>query len=655
MSGSKHISAAEQAREAYRQKRLERSRSKQTALYPAPELAGVLDPITGDDRTLWPKANWGTDIGVVIPPISPKPEVGDVITLVVAGAEVDSRVIDNPDDPVQFMFSVSAAAIGDEGRYEFSYIFQNADFNLFPSDSVVLTVDRTPPNNNVPGTEPLLPVDLIDNELRLDYLDDRGKLEITVPRSSDITAGDIIEVFWGKVEAGVPVSPAATRTVSETDTAGTDPLVLDISAAVIKTLPDGHIGIAYRYVDRAGNLGYPSAWARLYVDLDPLPESLATPEVPLALDDGLIDRTDAQMGVTVEIPSPGYTHQKPGDKIQVSWEGELIEPVPLAEFPMEISVPWEALAKKGHNTERAVKVKYSVVREKFRADSAEIDVNVDFTVAGTDPGPDNPGPINPALPLVVIKSRDPSGSDNVLGEADKGETANAVIPSNPAAAGDKLRLYWGTLESFVDEVDITGEGPTDPITFNVAWDDIIKGGYNEKLPVYYSTWNGVNEQASNITNVDVRIIDVIGLREVEFPDRWPGGLPGTVPMINCCSKPWNGVRFQVLPDPDNFSVDDTLDISWQAYSDRNSSSPIVDTDFSFPTVTLNQEMIEKGFEMTVPYEDHVEPIVTSGSGTVTCVLTRANGQSGSSVTRVRVSRVGTGDQLCTPANPGICS
>jgi hypothetical protein len=657
MSGPKQLSAAEQAREAYRQKRLERSRTRQAG-YAAPELIDVLQPIEGDDRTLWPKANWSNDIHVVIPPLVPAPEVDDVVTLVVAGVDVEVRPITDPDDPEQFKFTVPAATIVAEGRYEFAYRFLNSDGNQFRSDSVFLSVDHTPPNDNDPGTAPSLPQDVINNGgLRLDYLDAHTTLDVTIPRSSDIIAGDIIDVYWGRPGAAIPTRPTASRPVTEADAASPgSPLVVGIPSADIQNLPDGDIAILYRYVDRTGNLGQPSAWVELYVDLAPLPENLVEPVVPLHMaPDLLIDRADAQLGVTVLIPSPGYDNQKPGeDCIQVSWEGVPLPAVPLAAFPMEILVPWTVLAAGGHDTARPIKVKYSVMRGDWRTDSAEIDINVDFTVAGIDPGTDNPGPVNEALPVVVIKSREAEPVDDVLGEADKNLPAVAEIPSNPVAKGQTLRLYWGALESPVDEVIIDAQKPSDPISFTIPWDKIVEGGYNDNLPVYYSTWNGVNEQESTRTPVDVRIIDIIGLNEVEFPDRWQREPPTEVPVINCCSEPWNGVRIKVLPDPANFSVDDTLDISWQAYEDRESTVPLAGTEYSFPPVTLNQEMIDKGFEKTVPYATHIEPIVTSGSGIVTCVLTKSSGQSGSSKTQVRVSRVGNGGLICTPEAPGEC-
>ena len=56
--------------------------------------------------------------------------------------------------------------------------------------------------------------------------------------------------------------------------------VISLDADLVKTLQDGPIAVLYRYVDRTGNLGQPSRWQEIYVDLDPLPESLVAPLVP---------------------------------------------------------------------------------------------------------------------------------------------------------------------------------------------------------------------------------------------------------------------------------------------------------------------------------------------------------------------------------------
>jgi hypothetical protein len=589
-------------------------------------------------------------------------EAGDRLTFLIGETLLGSRIVDDPVDPAQRGWVADPSLFQDEGSYQLTYRHLNADGNDNYSFALPLHVDHTPPNNNLPGNPPGLPQEIIDGGLTLAYLDAHPTLDVTIPRSSDIIAGDQILVYWGPVGRMArqdPTVPVASKTLEEPEVeSGQDPVV-GIASDMIKTLQDGQIWILYRYVDRTGNLGQPSQWQEIYVDLDLLPANLPAPEVPLA-SDGLIDRADARAGVRVVVPAPGYDNVRPAkDRIGVVWEGAAVTPVPVTDFPMAIFVPWPALSAGGATTQRPVKVRYNVVRGPAVTPSPEIDIEVDFTVAGADPDPDpdpdGPDPINDKLPLVVVKSRENPSVDNVLGPADKGQDATAHVPSTPVQKDEVLRLYWGALKPHVAEITVDAQQPTDPVEFTIPWAKIQEGGYSEKLPVYYATWNGVNEQESPRTEVDVRIVDVIGLQDVVFPDRYipPSGPEPAIPLINCCSLAWNGVKVQVPGDAVNFAVGDTLTVGWQAYEDRAGTVPIPGTDHQFPAETLDADAVENGIEVLIPYANHVEPIVTSGSGRVTYELTKSSGQSGAHVTLVRVSRV-LGAGLCSADYPGHC-
>lgn len=655
------LSAAEQTRQAYRKnKRLERVRQDPDPTPEALELNGVLGPIPGDDRNLWPKTQWGKDLTIRVPnSLDLYPY--EILYFVMDGVDLERRVLSDPVKPEDRNYVVTADKIEDEGVYVFEYKHTNQDGNTNPSFPRALSVDHLVPNNNVAGSSPELPKEIIDNGLTRAYLDANATVDVTIPRSSDITAGDEILVYWGPIgpkQEPDPVDPIARLTVTEAEALpGAARPVVRIDSDLIKTLKDGLIAVLYRYVDRTGNLGQPSFWQEVHVDLDPLAENLVAPTVPLAAD-GLIDRADARLGVYLEIPAPGYDNQQPtSDLIEVNWESVTVPAVPLSSFPMSIFVDWPTLSAGGALNARAFTVSYNVVRGPAKTKSPEIDINVDFSVAGIDPDPDpdpdGPDPINDKLPRVVIKSRESPSVDNVLGEADKNQDARGELTPNPVVDGQFLRLYWGALKPYVSEVAVTGT-PADPVVFNVPWDKIQEGGYSDKLPVYYTTWNGINEQESVRTEVDVRIVEAIGLADVEFPDRYPGN--PTTPIINCCSKPWDGIKARIPGDPVNFAVGDSVTVSWQAYEDALGTKEIAGTDYTFPVITLDDDQVNNGFQVTVPYEDHVEPIETRGSGRVTYVLTKASGQTGAHVTLVIVTRVfGAGPSLCTPQFPGDCS
>lgn len=661
MAASKPTLTAEQARQANRRRLMEQARQDPPIL-PMPEGDGVLGPITGDAKNLWPKNLWGQPLTFRVPAsVSLVGNVGEVLTFLIDGDVLEARPVVDPDnDPTEREYVLSADRFSEEGEYLLAYRHLNMLGNDQLSHPLALYVDHTPPNNNLVGDAPGLPQEIIDNGLTLAYLDTHATVDVTVARTSDIIAGDQILVYWGAVggKGGQdPTVPVATITLTEAQAApGAPAPVVGIPSADIKTLQDGQIGVLYRYVDRTGNLGQPSKWTEIFVDLDPLPDNLPPPEVPLA-DDGLIDRADAREGVHVVIPAPGYGNPQPSkDKIEVIWEGAVVPAVAISTFPMEIFIDWPTLSAGGALTTRTFKVSYNVVRGPARTPSSQIDITVDFTVAGVGPDPDpdpaGPDPINNKLPKVVVKSREATPVDNVLGPADKGQDATAQIPSNPVTSTQVLRLYWGSLKPHVAEVTVTTEQPTDPINFTVPWAKIQEGGYNEKLPVYYSTWNGVNEQESARTEVDVRIVDMIGLKDVEFPDRWQES-PHPHPVINCCSLPWKGIRVQILGDPDNFEPGDIITVSWMAYTDMPATVPIPGTEYEFAPVTLDPDQVDDGFLVTIPYEDHVEPIVTHGGGRVTYVLEKASGQTSTHVTQVIVSRV-SGVGLCSEQYPGEC-
>ncbi|MFA0994505.1 MULTISPECIES: hypothetical protein [Pseudomonas syringae group] len=620
---------------------------------PVLEAQGILGPIPGDMRNLWPVSQWDKELVVSVPASAPVDMgFGDTITFFLDDVELDTIVLNTPDD---LRYSIAANLINSGKPYEVWYQHGSWLGNTMPSIPFVLDVDYQAPNRNQTGAPAVLPDDVASGGLTLEYLDTHPFLEITVPRSSDILAGDTVTISWVPVVAKSfrqDFTPITSKVVTVSEViAGLDPVV-HIDSALIKDLVQGKIGIYYRYIDRTGNMGQFSPATVLQVDLTPAPDVLQAPRVFLAEGDG-IDRADAQLGVQVEIPDPIYNNAQADDQIEVIWEGTPVPAVPLDTLPMYIPIDWSTLSANGALDKRSFKVSYNVVRGALSTPSPDLDVTVDFTVAGPAPDPLNPGPINPALPAIVVKSRELPPVDNVLGNADKGLDANAQLASNPFAVGDTLRLYWGDLRPHVAEFEIIALGTA--IQFVIPWDVIERGGYNDTLPVYYSTWNGVNEQESEHIAVDVRIVDITGLPEVGFPDRFlPPAGPTPVPIINCCSLPWNGINIHIPFDPTNMEVGDEVMIKWQAYGDRAGTSPIDSTYHEFDPITLSPVNEMAGIPYSIPYAGLVEPVITVGSGRVTYTLKKANGQRGEHSTLTIITRVaGTG--LCSESFPGVCN
>ncbi|CAM3141144.1 hypothetical protein BZK31_06465 [Pseudomonas floridensis] len=652
--------AAEQTRQNVLKKRSNRLRNAARLGLPPPELNGVLGAIPGDERYLWPKSLSGSDMTVKVPN-SVNLSASEILTFYLNNELLEERTLVDPtNDPNERSYLIEADKFSVEGKYDVYYRHQTIFGNPQDSEVQAFHVDHTNPNGNQGGTAPVFPTDIIENGLTAAYFDTEppvSYVEITIPRSSDITAGDTILLYWGTgpKQAEEDIVPIFVHDVTEQEAADAqqhqkDPVV-QLGRDIIDTLDAGKIGVLYRYLDRSGNLGQPSMWQEIYVDLRPLPTNLPAPVVDLAAD-GLIDRADARLGVCVEIPS-AYGNSETDDLIQVRWHETDVSPVPLSGFPMLIPIDWPTLSAGGQTIEDEVDVGYSVIRGLAGTQSPKIKVQVNFTVAGEEPDPDpNPGgpdPINDKLPNVVVTGES-GGPDNELVDADKGKPATVSLTPIPVKTGENLSFYWGTLKPAVCVMTVD-DTTADPVKVTVPWDTIQEGGYNEKLPVYYTTSNGINEQESARTEVKVQVVDLIGLKPVAFPDQWPESTVG--PVINCCSLPWNGIRIKVF-DTDNFEAGDSIGVSWEAYSDIDGNQLITGTEKSFGPEELTDDMVRDGFNMTIPYDPCVEPIHTNGSGFVTYTLTKKSGQTGSQVTRVLVSRnLGSGD-LCSPENPGNC-
>ncbi|WP_235662548.1 MULTISPECIES: hypothetical protein [Pseudomonas syringae group] len=622
-------------------------------------IGDVLAPIPGDDRYLWPVSQWDKELIVKVPDSAPVTmRFGETITFFLDELELATNLLNESAD---LSYAIAPGLINDGKLYVLRYEYMNWFGNTVSSIPFLLEVDYMAPNRNQPGAAAVLPDEVIRDGLTLAYLNANDFLGVTVPHSSDMLAGDTIAISWVQVVATSfqqDYTPIMSRPVTVIEASKKDDPLVEIDSGLIKDLVQGKIGIYYRYIDRTGNLGQFSAVAELQYDLTPEPDGLQAPKVFLAMD-GEIDRADAQMGVELEIPEPSYLNPQDSDQIQVIWESMPLAPFPLSAFPMVFPISWQVLSAKGALDRRDFKVAYNVLRGTSSTPSPDLDVRVDFTVAGPAPDPSTPGPINTNFPVITVKSREFPPVDNVLGPADKGQSAWAELPNNPFDQGVLLRLYWGNLRPHSVEKEIINEGVGDIIRFEIPWTVIEAGGYSDKLHIYYSTWNGVNEQESGHIEVAVKAVELAGLPEVGFPDRYKTDPPTPVPIINCCSLPWLGIKINIPFDTVNMDVDDEITIKWQAYASTDTSSPIDGTDFEFPPITLSLVHRVEGISLTIPYAELVEPIVPIagtpgvGSGLVTYTLTKKSGQLGTRHTQVYISRK-AGLSVCSEAFPGKC-
>ncbi|GAB0077335.1 hypothetical protein TOC8171_27380 [Pseudomonas syringae] len=193
---------AEEVRQAVRKKRLERSRERNYRLEAAPVALGALLPISGDDRTLWPKTQWENPLTLTLPRSDfIEYGYGETLEYKVNGSHLQTNVLDSPSD-VEVIVPVDV--IKEAGRYLFSYHYTQYDGNEADSSELQFTVDKVPPNEGDEGPPPTLPVEVVTNGLTLQYLNDNAYLDISVSRTKDMLAGDNFFYFMGALIAHFP-------------------------------------------------------------------------------------------------------------------------------------------------------------------------------------------------------------------------------------------------------------------------------------------------------------------------------------------------------------------------------------------------------------------------------------------------------------------
>jgi hypothetical protein len=386
-----------------------------------------------------------------------------------------------------------------------------------------------------------------------------------------------------------------------------------VPASVVTALGSkAHYAVAI-LVDKAGNRGELSLPATVQVALGTLPSDLKPCEVPLAADDGLIDRADAAFPTKVHIKQ--YTGHDSNDGIIVWWGSRMIARTSVGAhlpFELKITVPWALMALEYDFSSpthvQPVAVNYSILRGDYPfAPPSGISVDTDFAI----PGPGNPEPelINPNLEQVVFESS--SGSNTELTLADIGEPAEAKIKlfDNPAI-GDTLTLYYhGVAVTSADNPYVVSgtEGPNEEIIITIPWDDIKRTPIMDDLLMYYSlTRTGfANPQESKRTSINV-LVEVVNLPEPEFPVAdFPSGI------ANCNSLKLKGSEWGIFVHiPKSTYLKEGVDVAlkWQTY-EFNGITPVAGTDHE-ETVTVDGDEEANGIDWFVPYIKCLKPTYT---------------------------------------------
>lgn len=520
--------------------------------------------------------------------------------------------------------------------------------NATESPSKKITIDTTKPNHGNTPDAVIFP-DELNGVITESYLVEHGQVTVEVPYYFDVAPGDRAVYFW--TDKAIP--PDSETEIREEEFSQQEiidkRLLITVYADEIRPWGAGERFLYYRLRDRAGNTGPNAKLGKIQVDLTPLPGGLLPPRVLLARD--LLDRRQAREGVRIEIDA--YDLPDAAHKVAIDWDGTLLAEIAVdpSNFPLKTTVLWPAIHAKGNGPSRPrVSYRIRLADGSYTPPSPAISLALDLTIAGQDHA-NAPALLNETLAKLEIRGQK-SNVPDTLKSIDFGLPAKAFLTLYDAPVSlQTIDLYWGAIATpaatyVVKSGDVSGS----PIEFEVPWAYIERELENPKLPVYYITRNGVNDQHSRKTEVDVSITVIGDLKEPTFPHAGRDG------VLHCCSRPrlWEGVTVRIAPHAD-FSLNDEVVVYWQGCKGMNGSSPIAGTYKEFP-ITLNETHIEKGFDLVVTdYETLIAPMVDNGSALVYYVLNKLDGTSGKSrADFVIINRTMPSGIVCSPTNEVFC-
>ncbi|MCF4995070.1 hypothetical protein GIW70_00640 [Pseudomonas syringae] len=535
-----------------------------------------------------------------------------------------------------------------QGVYDVSIKVYRGGLNPVESPKKRITIDTTKPNfGNIP--DPVIFPDELNGVISESYLTQHGQVVVEVPYYDDVRVGDRAVYYW--TDKVIP--PDNEIEIREQEFSAQDiidrRLLITVYADQIRPWGSGTRYMYYRLRDRAGNIGPNALLAMITVDLTPLPGILPPPRVPLPR--GLIDRQQAREGVLVEIDE--YEFSDGAHWLAIDWDGTSLEETPVdpAGFPLRVTVPWLVLQANGNGPSRAmVDYRIRLADGSYTPPSTDISVPVDLTIAGQDHA-NAPALLNMNLAQLEIRGRN-SDLPNKLQGIDFGLPARALLAlyEDPQPF-QTIELYWAQIACPVEIYTVQhGDTAGKPLELSVPWDAIEPDLENPRLPVYYITRNGVNDQHARVTEVEMSIVVIDNLKEPTFPHADRNG------VLNCCSRPrlWEGVTVHIPYDP-RFSAMDEIVMYWQGCAGPNGSSPIPGVSDQF-THKLSASDAANGFDLVVEdYEKLISPMVNKGSGLVYYILNKTNGSRGKSIADfVIINRTMPSGEVCSPNHEVFC-
>jgi len=569
--------------------------------------------------------------------------------------EADSRDFVGPLDPDDF--DVSLFVPTDYMReidavVQLHYEVESADGVITPFPSRTLTVDNNPPGFLHPADE----LTFVDSNIALRGITEavlaaNPFIEVRVPDYRGRDGRDRVAYYLSTNTPPFPLRQTGEQVFFFID----EPLILRIPADFFRALPNGPAYLHGRLYDRADNFSVLSAPNQFAVNLTARPSNLPAPVIrPPAYDDLLIKRDDARATVFAQIPRQ-YDGYAPGDEVLMYWDNRAVLPaVAIDRFPFPVAIPWDILRGTAPLVREEVPVRYEILRGAQPPVSSRLGFFwVDLTIAGQDHA-NAPALLNPTLERVEVFGLG-SGLRDELDFRDRTAGAQVFVRlyDNPVPP-ERLEFYWngsGPVAHYdVQPGDVTGRVAR---FTDVPGSVIIREGSHPTLQVFYTTSNGVNEQHSPPTSVNVHVEP---LAEFSAPTL-QHTLHGPANYLTCESRPaiCHGVIWHISADA-RFRIGDQLKFYWQGFRTNAGEDPIADTDYD-QEIDLNDDHLNNGVRVVVlPWDTKIEPMRVRASATASFLLFRgASLIGGSRQGLVRIDRVspGSGD-ICQPGDTGFC-
>ncbi|WP_433885175.1 hypothetical protein [Pseudomonas vranovensis] len=461
--------------------------------------------------------------------------------------------------------------------------------NKGTSQSLRVTVDRLNPTHGGFPDAIILPLDLEEATVTPEYLEAHdNKLVLQIPDYLDPQVGDYWAILFGDEQS----QPNKGGVVSER------PIIVEMTKDELLLAGPGLKRVTYILEDRAGNPTSLAYRQPVFVILEPTPIDLLAPRVDAAP----IDIVEAREGVLIEVDE--YTNAASNDEVRVYWNdiyvGRVLLP-PTPNWPLPFTAPWAVISSGVEGTAHTAQVRYEVIRTKTYH-SLVLDVEVDLELIGP-PNPGEPDPANPVLDVPLLTSS--TGELNLLRPEDVGQPADVSFTLyDPAQMGEVIRLYYGPENLLVATYTVQStDNPGDLIELQISWDDIATVGNGTDIPLFYKIF--ANATTTNFQSSGSQLVDVSATPLVEVNE--PTLVVVHSHAIACVDTPWNGITVKIV-DAQNLQVDDTVTVHWIGLEGFVDRVPVESTRSSFSRQVLNQNEVDTGVILTIPWVPCMEPL-----------------------------------------------